>query len=379
MSSTLKLILLAFFITLNAGCQHFGEKKAGTGKAVSYAKLPGWQADHHAEALNAVKKSCLKLAQKPQWNTICTALEQGDFSQDAQAKAFFEQHFSPHPLYAENGKAEGLITGYYEPLLHGSYTADARYRYPLYQSPDDLLIVDLSALYPDLKGKRVRGRLVGNKVLPYYSRAEIDEDTAPLKGQELLWVDDRDQLFFLQIQGSGRIELPDGKVIGAGYANQNGHAYISIGKKLIEMNELKREEVSLFTIKDWLKAHPERATELLNQNPSYVFFTLREDVNEGPRGSLNVPLTAERSLAIDPKFVALGAPIWLDTTYPNDGKHADNRPFQRLLIAQDTGGAIKGQLRADVFWGTGERAEWLAGNMKQSGRMFILLPNPIEP
>ena len=360
---TLVLTLLLF-----SGCQSL---EPGIGNAVKYDDLPGWNQDQHAQAFTALDKGCIRLAKKPDWQIICASARKLGEPDDENAKLFFETHFTPHTLRGEKGKSSGMITGYYEPLLHGAMQADERYRYPLYQSPDDMLIIDLASIYPALKGKRVRGRVVGNKVVPYYSRAQIDSEETPLNGQELLWVDDRDQLFFLQIQGSGRVQLPDGKIIGAGYANQNGHAYIPIGRKLIEMGELTREEVSLFSIKAWLKSNPERAKALLNENPSYVFFVLRDKPEEGPTGSLNVPLTAERSLAIDPKFVELGAPIWLNTSYPGAGQ----QPLQKLVMAQDTGGAIKGQLRADLFWGTGERAERMAGTMKQPGEMYILLPN----
>ena len=357
------LLLLVLF----SGCQHL---EPGIGKAVEFDQLPGWEQDQHAQALLALNRGCSRLEKKVEWASICSQAQSIDEGNDRVAREFFETHFTPHIMRGERGATEGMITGYYEPLLHGSMQADQRYRFPLYKSPDDMLTVDLASIFPELKGKRVRGRLVGSKVIPYYSRAEIDSTEQPLRGQELLWVDDRDQLFFLQIQGSGRIRLPDGRVIGAGYANQNGHAYRSIGKKLIDMGELKREDVSLFTIKDWLKDNPEHAKELLNANPSYVFFVLRDSVEEGPTGSLNVPLTAQRSLALDPRVIDLGFPIWLNTTYPGE----EQRPLQKLVMAQDTGGAIKGQLRADLFWGTGEQAEFMAGTMKQAGELFILLP-----
>ena len=359
---SLLILLLLFY-----GCQRL---EPGIGKAINFDDLPGWSQDQHAQAFVALHKGCARLKDKPDWQTICTTANALGKPNNGDARLFFENHFTPHTLRGEKGKTSGMITGYYEPLLHGAKQADQRYRYPLYKAPEDMLTIDLASLYPSLKGKRVRGRVVGKKVVPYYTRAEINGDDQPLRGQELLWVDDRDQLFFLQIQGSGRVKLPDGKIIGAGYANQNGRAYISIGKKLIDMGELKREDVSLFSIKSWLKSHPQDADTLLNENPSYVFFVLRDQVEDGPTGSLNVPLTAERSLAIDPKFVDLGAPIWLNTSYPGEEQH----PLQKLVMAQDTGGAIKGQLRADLFWGTGERAESMAGNMKQAGEMYILLP-----
>jgi len=358
---------LLLFSLVISGCS---TAPPGIGEAVEFKQLPGWEQDKQSEALVALRQNCTRLAKKDDWKTICQSLEQLEEPDDLSARAFFETFFTPHVLRGEKGKQQGMITGYYEPLLNGSLTPDERYRYPLYRVPDDLLIIELGDLFPSLKGKRVRGRVVGNKVIPYYERSDIDGDNNPLQGQELIWVDDREQAFFLQIQGSGRIKLPDGSMIGAGYANQNGRAYHSIGKKLIESGAIKREDVSLFSINRWLKENPDKAQALLNENPSYVFFVLRENVDQGPTGSLNVPLTAERSLAIDPKFVKLGAPIWLDTTYPG----TEQKSLQKLVIAQDTGGAIKGQLRADLFWGTGERAEQMAGNMKQPGKMYILLP-----
>ncbi|MET0088197.1 MAG: MltA domain-containing protein, partial [Sedimenticola sp.] len=206
-----------------------------------------------------------------------------------------------------------------------SLQPDGRYAYPIYARPDSLLIVDLDEQFPELKGKRVRGRLVGNRVVPYFDRTAIDGSGAPLKGNELLWVDDPHGSFFLQIQGSGRVQLPDGSSVNVGYADQNGHQYVSIGKKLIERGELTREEVSLFTIRQWLKDNPGQAEGLLNENPSYVFFVLNDNNEAGPRGSLNVPLTAGRSAAVDRSRIPLGTPVWLTTTLPPETT-ADGEP-----------------------------------------------------
>lgn len=334
--------------------------------------MDGWQDDRHAEIWPALENNCIAMASKPVWQEICAAMNQlqPDEIDDDSVRAFFEAWFIPHRLYGEKGKPEGLITGYYEPLLFGSKTPDQRFRYPLYREPDSLLTMDLGSLYPSLKNKRVRGLKVGNKVVPFYSRAQIESNRHLLAGNELLWLDDRDDVFFLHIQGSGRVELEDGTQIGVGYSNQNGHPYIPIGRVLLERGELNRDEISLFTIRQWLADNPDQAEDLLNQNPSYVFFVLRFDTESGPVGSLNVPLTPERSIAIDPEVVDLGTPVWLTTRYP--GK--PDRLFQRLLIAQDTGGAIRGPLRADVFWGHGETAERAAGIMKERGSMIVLLP-----
>ena len=267
-----------------------------------------------------------------------------------------------------------MITGYYEPKLHGNRSRTSRFRYPLYAAPDYLLQIDLGEAYPQLKDLRLRGRLQGKRVVPYYNRAEIDAGAGSFKGRELFWVENAVELFFLQIQGSGRIELPDGKLVKVGYADQNGYPYVSIGKKLVEMGELKLEEASMQGIKVWAEQHPDRLGALLAQNPSYVFFRELPNGLSAPLGALGVPLTGEYSLAVDARTIPLGAPVFLATTYPND-----NAPLNRLMLAQDTGGAIRGAVRADFFWGFGEQAAAQAGKMKQQGRMWVLFPKGGEP
>lgn len=346
------------------------ETTPGIEKATCWNTLKGWQQDSLSEALPALRQQCPKLSKsQSQWKEICSAIDHLQPITDDKLRDFFETHFVPHNIIGTQGKNQGLITGYYEPTLNGSMKPNKRYNYPLYQPPKDMLTLKLGSRFPELKDQRVRGRLEGNTVIPYYSREEIDNSHSPLKGEEILWVDDADAAFFLHIQGSGRIQLADGSMIGVGYADQNGHAYVAIGKKLIEEGELTREEVSLDTIRQWLSSHPEKADILKNQNPSYVFFNLRKDLEFGPRGSLNVPLTAERSVAVDRKIIPLGTPLWINTTLPGS-----NQTYQRLVFAQDTGGAINGPVRADMFFGRGARAEKLAGEMKQTGSIFALLP-----
>ena len=268
-----------------------------------------------------------------------------------------------------------MVTGYYEPLLNGSRTRRGVYQHAVYAAPPDLLTIDLGDLRPDLKGQRLRGRVEGSRVVPYHDRAGIESGRAPVAGREILYVDDVIELFFLQIQGSGRVRLDNGEMVRLNYADQNGHPYRGIGRILVDRGELKFEQASMQGIKGWAQANQPKLTELLNNNPSYVFFReIKLDGEAGPPGALGVPLFAGRSIAVDPAFVPLGAPIWLVTTWPNT-----TRPLERLMLAQDTGGAIRGPQRADFFWGFGDDAGREAGRMRQSGELWLLWPNGFEP
>ena len=306
---------------------------------------------------------------------MCSAAGQMPQHPDrAQLRHFFEQHFQPWLIENGDGSNTGLVTGYYEPLLQGSRVRTERFRYPLYAAPTDLLTVELGELFPELKGRRVRGRLEGNRVVPYFTRAEIEVDNPPLTGQELAWVDNPVDLFFLQIQGSGRIAFQDGGGMRVGYADQNGHPFRSIGRLLVQRGDLTLAQASLQGIKDWAAAHPDQLRALLDANPSYVFFRQLPDNLPGPIGALGVPLTAGASIAVDPRITPLGAPVFLDTTEPNS-----KVPLRRLVMAQDTGGAINGAVRADFFWGYGDVTERKAGAMKQAGRMWLLYPRGYTP
>lgn len=348
-------------------CAGVAPDAGSIGRPLTWSALPGWEQELPAQAWPALLASCQKMpARNARWKDICADAALFPNPDDELARAFFETRFLPHSV-----PGEGLITGYYEPLLYGSRTPSARYRYPIYRPPDDLLTVDLGELYPELAGRRVRGRLAGKRVVPYFSRTEIEAGKNGLAGQELCWVDDPVQLFLLHVQGSGRVRLPDGQTLNIGYADQNGHPYVAIGRILVERGILKLEEVDLPAIRAWLAANPREAPVLLNANPSYVFFTLRDPALPGPLGSLEAPLMPERALAVDPKYIPLGTPVWLDTTLPGE-----SAPYRRLAFALDTGGAIKGPARADLFFGHGARAEDYAGRMKQPGRLYVLLPRP---
>ena len=339
----------------------------------TWAALPDWQTLDLVPTRLALLQSCRVLKTKPQWQDVCTRAEQLT-DDNATLRAFYQEWFTPYQVLNPDGTEFGMITGYYEPLLKGSRVKTQRFRFPLYAVPDDLLTIDLATAYPQLKDMRLRGRVQGKRVIPYYNRAEIEALPSSLKGKELFWVENAVELFFLQIQGSGRIDLPDGTQARVGYAEQNGHPYVSIGKKLVEMGELKLEQASMQGIKEWAERTPEKLNALLELNPSYVFFREMPDSPLGPLGALGVPLTDGYSMAIDARAVPLGSPVFLATTYPND-----SAPLNRLMLAQDTGGAIKGAVRADFFWGFGEAAGALAGRMKQQGRLWVLFPKGAEP
>ena len=286
---------------------------------------------------------------------------------DDQARAFFEGSFVPY-LAADNDKTEGLFTGYFEPELAGARMRGAGFATPLLRRPPDLVSADLGPFRPSWRGERTAGRVVDGQLRPYPTRAEIERGALARDHLALLWVASPIDAFFLQIQGSGRVRLPDGSLVAVGYAGDNGRPYVAIGRLLIERGALTRDQVSLATIRAWLKAHPDEAGALMDANPSYVFF--REITGPAPLGSEGVALTPGRSLAVDRAFVPLGVPVWLDIAQ-------GDRRWRRLMVAQDTGGAIRGPVRGDVFWGTGPTAEAQAGGMRAHGEYVILLPRTV--
>lgn len=353
---------------------------------VNYSELPGWNDDHQQAAWPPFEVGCKTLVARPRsralWQAPCAAAQAVD-ARDANAvRRFFEDNFTPFRVTSSDGAERGLVTGYYEPLLQGSRTQSARYASPLYAPPDDLLIVELADLYPELKGKRVRGRLDGRRVVPYWVRADIDAGRADTNGKALVYVSDPVDAFFLQIQGSGRVALDDGSMMRVGYADQNGQPFRSVARVLIDRGELTIGEASMQGIREWGGEHPEQLPALLDENPSYVFFRevpppapgSLEAAIDGPIGSLGVPLAAGRTIAVDPRSIPLGAPVFLATTEP-----LSDTPLQRLVMAQDTGGAIRGPIRADFFWGFGDDAGRLAGRMRQQGAQWLLWPKSAPP
>ena len=338
-------------------------------KPVDWSAVEGWKEDKLSATWGAWLQGCSALINKSAWQNVCRQAQNMKKPSSHDIHSYFKRYFVAYSATNADGSDSGLITGYYQPILKGSRVFSSQYPYPIYRMPDDLITVELDGIYPELKYKRVRGRLVGNKLIPYYPRREIEMASSPLAGQELLFVADIIDLFFLHVQGSGVIHLDTGEKLHVGYANQNGLPYTSIGRILIDQGQLSLAESSMQGIKNWARANLGKLRDLLNQNPSYVFFRELPANLPGPLGALGVPILGEQVLAVDPRFVPLGAPVFLSTTEPNSHK-----PLRRLMLAQDTGGAIKGSVRADFYWGTGALAGDKAGKMKQQGKMWVLLP-----
>ena len=357
-------------IALLAGCNGGDNTQPQTHALATYSSatwdaLPAVSDNDLLAGFGSWRSACTRLKADPVWGAPCAAA--ANVPQDATAiRAFLKEQLQVYGLRSSSGNANGLITGYYEPVYPGSLTQTPAANVPIYGVPEDMIIVSLESIYPELKGKRLRGRLEGRVLKPYDDAATIG--TQGVKAPVVAWLTDPMDLQFLQIQGSGRVQLADGRQLRIAYADQNGHPYRPIGRWLVEQGELKKEDVTMGAISTWAKANPTRIPELLASNPSYVFFTRNPDSNEGPRGSLNVPLTSGYSVAVDRKVIPLGSLLWLSTTRP------DGTPLVRPVAAQDTGGAITGEVRADLFWGTGDAAGHLAGDMKQQGQIWMLWP-----
>ena len=333
---------------------------------VPFSTLPGWQSDDVSKGFNAWKSACPRLKNSPIWGDICA--EAINIPENSQAvRAFLERNLTPLQINNADGSQAGLITGYYEPVYAGSLSRTETAIYPLYGQPDDLITVALDEIYPELKGMRLRGKLKGHKLIPYATSSEIAQKG--IEAPVLAWLHDPMDIQFMQIQGSGRVRLANGNEIRLGYSDQNGHPYQPIGRWLVQQGELATNEVSMQSIRTWAQAHPKRINELLASNPSYVFFRKLPPSSDGPVGSLGVPLTAEHSIAVDRDMIPLGSMVYIATDRPDNLE-----TMQTLVAAQDTGGAIKGQVRADYFWGTGNTAGALAGKMKQKGLLWLLWP-----
>lgn len=369
--------------------QELGDMRAGKPAYVKreLKELPGWGDDRLAEAVPALRRSCATLLRQPDetavepasvggrvadWRGACEAAAKlGDRVADGDLRRFLERWFTPYEVQLPT-REPGLFTGYFEPELAGSMERRTGYEVPIYPRPSDLVLVNLGDWRSALNGERIAGRVRDGRLVPYDSRADIESGAIDKKAKPLLWLADPVDAFFLHIQGSGRVKLSDGRTVRVGYDGHNGHIYYPIGRYLVETGELEREAVSLQTIRAWLNRNPARMQEVMNRNPSYIFFRTVE--GDGPIGAQGVALTAGRSLAVDRRFVPLGAPVWLDIDYPDERGAA----LRRLVVAQDTGGAIKGAVRGDVFWGHGEAAAEKAGPMAAKGRYYVLLPKNLE-
>ena len=396
----LVLLLIAAFAL--SGCEEQRDELPPATKqtlvleAQTFADLPGWAAEDFQNFAQSFERSCVLHKNRPQdralkqglpeagthadWSEICMNYDGLSTAQKAQAdtlKTFFETYFTPYKAVSKEAGEEGLFTGYYEASLRGSYTKTDRFNVPIYARPDDLVMVNLGDFRDDLKGRRIAGRVIDGRLTVYEDRAEIESGAWPHNDKVLLWVDDPVDAFFTQIQGSGVVYLHEWNedtktysqvgITRIGYAGQNGHPYFAIGRALITNGALTRETVSMQSIRDWLVANPNQAVEIMNTNPSFVFF---QENKKGATGGLGTILTPERSLAVDHSKVPYGIPVWLAAEAPHDNA----APIQRLLMAQDTGGAIRGPVRGDVYWGYGPRAEQMAGAMKSTGRYWFLLP-----
>ena len=319
-------------------------------------------------ALVAFRRSCPALLRREDrsgltvaadWQAACTAAATA-----TDAGAFFAAEFTAVAVGAKPGA--GFTTGYFEPEIAGSRTPAPGFAVPLYRRPADLIEVDLGSFAGDLKGRKLRGRVDGSSLKPYATRGEIMAGALAGKGIELAWAADPYEAFFLEIQGSGRLRLPDGSVMRSGYDSQNGRDYVAIGKVLLDNGALPKGGVSMDSIIAWLRANPARAPQVLAANPSVVFF--REITGEGPIGALGIPVTPRVSVAADPAFIPLGAPLQVVTRLSGD------RPLAAMMVAQDTGGAIKGANRIDLFMGAGVQARADAGAQAAAADIAILLP-----
>ena len=360
----LKQFCSLFLLAALTACSLFKQPDHFESRPVTFVNLTDWPTDNYTQALRSFTASCPVLAKKPRdgstgsglevdgwlWQSLCAdAMNVPQGNNDA-ARLFFERRFTPYRI-ANNGKEIGLFTGYYVPTLYGSAKRKGRYQYPVYKAPSGL------------EHKK-----------PYYSHAEIDQGALDGQGLELMWVDDPVMLFFTQIQGSGRVHFEDGSETLIGYAGQNGYEYVSLGKVMGDEGLLPQDQINFYTLRQWLYDHPGRAFSLMERNPSYVFFKKLD--HSGVVGAVGAVLAPQRSIAVDSRYIPYGLPVFMETELPAL-PNATPLLFHRLMIAQDTGGAIHGLVRADIFFGEGSEAEYLAGYMKGHGIYSLLVPNEI--
>ncbi|CAI3947297.1 murein transglycosylase A [Commensalibacter communis] len=360
---------------------------------VSYQNLSGWDKENYGQLLTLFRQNCQYLEKLPpnrhlggvqglfggqtqDWLQSCNAANAVNVADPAQAKQFFETWLQPYQ-YTINGTT-GKVTGYYEPDVEGSTVRTDVYKVPVYRKPRDLIA------RKNTDGQIEYGFIQGGLFVPYYTRAQIDQGALSGKGLEIAWVKDPIDLFFMQIQGSGRIVLPDGQILRLGYAGKNGQPYTALGRLMIDQGLMDSQSINMFSVRAWLHSHPEQAVSLMEQNKNYVFFRRLTDQRHdtGPIGTLGAPLTAGRSVAVDKQWIPLGVPLWLETTMPSPAQNQTDSlvryPWKRMVFAQDVGGGVTGMSRVDLFTGWGAQAGWYAGLMNEEGKVFILLPRRSE-
>ena len=389
-SRKLKKFFIFALLTVVTGCSQTDTEKRLSVRPLfvetDIDSLPGWKNDKVLNAFPALQKSCRsilkklnrrqsskkKLKKHSSWQNVCDQITTNSFGEDS-FRDFLKSKFNAYQI-RYRGSDEGLFTGYYEPTLDGSLKLSREYKTPIYPKPTDLIHVNLGEWKESLNNSRILGRVVGNKLKPYFSRSDISKGALDREITPILWLKSEIDAFFLHIQGSGRVVLPDGEVYRLGYAGKNGRKYYPIGRYLIEIGAIPKENISMQSIKKWLRENPGKKKDVMNMNPSYVFFR-KLNGKDGPIGAQGVVLTSGRSLAVDRHYSKLGAPVWLSANFEDE----EGKKLQRLMVAQDTGGAIKGPIRGDVFWGSGKIAERLAGIMKAKGSMYVFYPKSINP
>lgn len=392
----MRLLFGIVILAALAGCATTDQKSADDKAALvikpaSFANLQGWAQEDFKGFMQAYRISCARILKRnasdrfsanpafgtyDDWQKACKESDAVNAQDSVAVRRFLENNFKVVQATA-NGEEEGLFTGYYESTLNGAKTKGGAYQHPLLARPDDLVMVDLGEFRDELKGQRIAGRVKDGKLKPYEDRASIVSGKLPAQHfKPLVWLDSAEDAFFVQVQGSGIVHLNDGGIMRVGYAGQNGHPYYAIGRELVKRGIYKKEDVSMESIRRWLSENPAQADELMNTNRSYVFFEESKGAGDtaGPKGGEGVALTAGRSIAIDHSKLPYGFPLYLQADYADES----GKPIRRLMMAQDTGGAIRGAVRGDYFWGAGTQAEKMAGPMKAKGRYYFLIPKSIQ-
>ena len=388
-----RFVTIGLALSLLSGCANIGGASHAPMalQPVAYGDLPGWGSDRPEAALAAFVVSCERIQYFPpdqslggsgdaariagkaaQWGAVCAAAKDVPPADDAAARTFFQTRFQPY-LVTQAGSTTAKVTGYFEPEVAGDTSQEGPYRTPLLGLPPDLVTFDLGLFDPDKPGTIAVGRVQSQQIVPYYDRFEIENGALDPDRLAIAWVADPVDAYFLQVEGSGRINLPDGSVMRVTYAGKNGRPYVPIGRVMVQDKLLAADDVTEQSIRAWLEANPARARAIMDQNPSYVFFRTAPQLaaDQGPPGALGVSLTQSRSIAVDDRYLPLGSPVWLVTTDP-----VTHAPLRRMTVAQDLGSAITGPLRADLFFGTGRTAEAAAGAMDAPGQLYVLLPLP---